>query len=99
MLPAQRVDFGWDAIDATGWPADQLRAAVEAAVRYEFDLATQIPLQARLFRVAGDEHVLALTVHHIAADGWSLAPLMNDLGAAYADRCAGRAPGWAPLAV
>ena len=99
VIPVERADFGWDVVDATGWPASRLQEAVEEAVRHPFDLATEIPLRATLFRVAEDEHVLVAVVHHIAADGWSVTPLVGDLGVAYASRCAGRAPGWAPLAV
>ena len=99
VIPAERAQWGWEVVDATGWSASRLRAGVDEAVRYSFDLATEIPLQAQLLRVADDEHVLVVTVHHIAADGWSITPLARDLGVAYASRCAGRAPGWAPLAV
>ncbi|WP_142281729.1 non-ribosomal peptide synthetase, partial [Mycobacterium kyorinense] len=99
VTPVERAEFGWDVIDAAGWPVNRLQDAITSAVRYTFDLATEIPLRATLFRVADDEHVLAVVVHHIAADGWSLRPLAADLGAAYASRCAGRAPGWAELPV
>src|SRR5262249_28271340 len=99
VIPGERADFGWQIIDATGWPESRLGEAVNAAACYTFDLATEIPLRARLFRVADDEHVLVAVVHHIGADGWSITTLVRDLGVAYASRCAGRAPGWADLAV
>ena len=99
VVPVEQADFGWQVTDATGWPASQLAETASAAGRCAFDLATEIPLRAQLFRVAADEHVLVIVVHHIAADGGSITPLMRDLGLAYASRCAGQAPDWAPLPV
>ncbi|OBK78647.1 hypothetical protein A5651_01580 [Mycobacterium sp. 1274761.0] len=99
VIPAEEVEFGWGVIDAAGWPQGRLDEAIESAVRQPFDLATEIPLRARLFRVAEDEHVLVAVVHHIAADGWSIRPLVTELAVAYGARCAGQAPGWDPLPV
>ncbi|WP_433523476.1 amino acid adenylation domain-containing protein [Nocardia pseudovaccinii] len=67
-----------------------------------FDVTSQAPVRARLFRIVGGaepEYVLAVVVHHIAADGFSMAPLARDVTAAYAARISGRAPAWTPLPV
>ncbi|WP_442012554.1 amino acid adenylation domain-containing protein, partial [Mycobacterium sp. 2YAF39] len=99
VVPAEHADVGWDVIDATGWPEDELERAVRDLAQHPFDLATEIPLRACLFRVSDDHHVLVAVVHHIAADGWSVTPLVRDLGAAYAGRCAGQSPDWTDLSV
>ena len=99
VVPAEQADFGWDVVDATGWSQSQLGEAIDAVVRHPFDLATEIPLRARLFRIADDDHIYVAVMHHIAADGWSVNPLVNDTAVAYASRCTGQAPGWADLAV
>ena len=99
VVPPERADLGWQVIDATAWSADRLREAIEEKARHSFDLTREIPLRAWLFRITDDEHLLVGVVHHIAADGWSIIPLVRDLGVAYESRCAGRAPQWAPLAV
>src|SRR5262249_45342608 len=67
VVPVERADFGWDVVDATGWSDSRLGEAIDAAARYSFDLSAEIPLRARLFSVAEDEHVLVGVVHHIAA--------------------------------
>ncbi|WP_155729931.1 condensation domain-containing protein, partial [Mycobacterium avium] len=61
--------------------------------------AAEIPLRAVLLRCGVEEHLLVAVVHHIAADGWSLTPLVRDLARAYASRSAGRVPDWVPLPV
>jgi amino acid adenylation domain-containing protein len=47
--------------------------------RRPFDLARGPLFRAQLFRLAPDDHLLQLTIHHIVADGWSLAILSREL--------------------
>ena len=70
-----------------------------ALAGYRFDLSAEIPIRAQIYSVGPEQHVVGIVVHHIAFDGWSLAPMVADVGAAYASRCVGVAPGWPPLPV
>ncbi|MDD7969413.1 non-ribosomal peptide synthetase [Actinomycetospora lemnae] len=77
---------------------DDLEAAIDEAARTVIDVGTTIPVTATLIG-DGEDHVLVLVVHHLAADEWSLATLADDLAVAYAARRAGHAPDRAPLPV
>ena len=48
-----------------------------------FDLARGPLLRLLLLRLADDDHVLLLTIHHIVFDGWSLGVLVEELAALY----------------
>ncbi|WP_328546089.1 non-ribosomal peptide synthetase [Streptomyces platensis] len=80
-------------------PARELSSRVRTAARAGFELGTDLPLRCHLFHADDGTTVLLLMLHHIAADGWSLVPLAEDLAEAYTARAAGRAPGWEPLPV
>ncbi|MFC7446984.1 amino acid adenylation domain-containing protein, partial [Rhodococcus daqingensis] len=64
-----------------------------------FDVTKSIPLRAVLFEIDDNDRVLLVVVHHISADGFSMAPLARDVMRAYAARAAGAAPQWHPLPV
>ncbi|MGW4355805.1 amino acid adenylation domain-containing protein [Nocardia sp. NPDC004582] len=70
-----------------------------------FDVSTQVPLRAKLFRISdadpgdGPVHAVMFVTHHINADGWSMGPLARDIMVAYLARVEGDAPGWQPLPV
>jgi amino acid adenylation domain-containing protein len=76
-----------------------LRSAVLALAATTFDVTETVPIASRLFRTAPGSHILAVVVHHISADGASMAPLARDLMAAYSARISWYAPTWAPLPV
>ncbi|MEU8928235.1 condensation domain-containing protein, partial [Kitasatospora sp. NPDC048545] len=96
VLPADRSTVRLTVTETT---EPELAASVARATGRAFDLATELPVRVELFALAPQDHVLVVTVHHIAGDGWSMAPLGRDLSSAYTARLDGRAPAWSPLPV
>ncbi|MBC9710976.1 amino acid adenylation domain-containing protein [Streptomyces sp. TRM66268-LWL] len=96
VVPTGEAHLG---LPVTGTSREALPERLTAAASRGFDLAAELPLRTELFKLADDEHVLLLVLHHIASDGWSVAPLARDLAEAYALRRSGGAPDWAPLPV
>lgn len=58
--------------------AEVQRLGAEDA-RLSFDLAAGKPLRTTLLRLAEEEHVLLLSMHHIVSDGWSIGVLVEEL--------------------
>ncbi|GAB2660328.1 non-ribosomal peptide synthetase [Nocardia goodfellowii] len=96
VLDAGSIEVPVTVTDLNGAPVDE---SLTAAMRYRFDLTTEIPIRADVFRCGPDECVLVLLIHHIAGDGWSMGPLLRDLATAYSARLERRAPQWRPLPV
>ena len=78
--------------------ADEVEEVLVRISREPFDLGREIPVRATIVR-GRTRDLLALVLHHIATDGWSVTPLARDLGRAYAARELGVAPQWEPLPV
>ncbi|MDW5324849.1 amino acid adenylation domain-containing protein [Plantactinospora sp. KLBMP9567] len=74
-------------VDLGALPEDVRQRALDeltvAEARRPFDLAAGPVLRALLARLGGDRHVLLVTRHHIASDGWSLGVLFGELSEVY----------------
>ncbi|TQM25342.1 non-ribosomal peptide synthetase [Nocardia bhagyanarayanae] len=88
-------------------PGAPLRDRIVELAGVGFDLVTERPLRVGLFRLRTAEgngratpvHVVVLVVHHISADGASMAPLATDLMTAYAAATMGQEAALAALPV
>ncbi|GAU68945.1 tyrocidine synthetase I [Streptomyces sp. NBRC 110611] len=84
-LELPETDLGGQRLDAR-----QLEQRITEALADPFDLATGPLLRFRLLRLGPDEHVLALAMHHLISDGWSVGVLVSELSALYAAFSAGK---------
>ncbi|WP_433234970.1 amino acid adenylation domain-containing protein [Actinomadura nitritigenes] len=77
----------------------EARRLIDAQANEPFDLAAEPPLRTQLIRLAENEHVLGLTLHHIASDEWSAAILRHELSALYEAYREGRPAPLGPLRI
>ncbi|MES4908362.1 MULTISPECIES: amino acid adenylation domain-containing protein, partial [unclassified Streptomyces] len=98
--PYQEIGDAVPRLSVVDVAAGGLEDAVREAEGYCFDLAAEVPVRAWLFQGAtSGKGVLLVLLHHIASDGWSVGPLLRDLGHAYQARVAGAPPVWDALPV
>jgi NRPS condensation-like uncharacterized protein len=67
--------------------------------RFPFDLSAGPLIRGRLLHLSQQEHVLAITMHHIISDGWSSGILIREMGALYAAYREGRDNPLSPLPI
>lgn len=83
VLP-RHDDTHLDIIDLSGQPRDEqhelvIRHATEFAAK-PFNIEEDVLLRCALLKLAEDEHVLLISMHHIISDGWSAEVLISELG-------------------
>ncbi|WP_293091572.1 non-ribosomal peptide synthetase/type I polyketide synthase [Moorena sp. SIOASIH] len=91
----QELDFLL--LDASSWSEDELKTKVVEAHQLPFDLERGPVMRVRWFTRSNFEHILLLTIHHIACDGWSIDLLIQELPQLYQAQKAGVEPSLPPL--
>ena len=99
VVPAEAGMWRRGGAAVVSLPEQDVAGELVALAGYRFDLSAEIPIRAQIYSVGPEQYVVGIVVHHIAFDGWSLAPMVRDVGEAYRARRQGRAPQWAPLPV
>ncbi len=95
--PVPDVLLGVVDLSALPQPAAVAHGIARAEASRPCDLAAGPVLRCRLLCLAADCHLLLVAVHHIAADGASLALFVAELDALYTALAAGAAPPLPPL--
>jgi amino acid adenylation domain-containing protein len=96
--PGQRIDTpgaaGLTLVDLAGLPAERREGEARRQASFEarrgFDLERGPLFRALLLRLAGDDHLVAATMHHIVSDGWSMEILVQEVAVLYEAFAAGR---------
>ncbi len=96
QVVASEIPLPVTQIDLTNFPesereAEGHRIIVEAA-KQPFDLAKGPLFRVMIVRLAPEDHVFFVCMHHVISDGWSLGVLMSDLTVLYEANRLGASP-------
>jgi len=58
---------------------ESLHLAIKQLIRKPFDLSTDFMIRAHLICLSDEEHVLVVTIHHIASDAWSISIIVKEV--------------------
>ncbi|MBI1220616.1 MAG: amino acid adenylation domain-containing protein [Rhodobacteraceae bacterium] len=75
----------------TAEPEAALADLIAQEAAQPLDITRAVPIRMQLARLGAEAHVLLMTAHHIAVDGWSYNLMIDDLATLYAARVEGRA--------
>ncbi|MEH1951649.1 MAG: amino acid adenylation domain-containing protein [Nostoc sp.] len=81
----QQYNFNLEVIDASNWSEDYLKEKIFAITDRPFNLEKDSVLRVNLFTRSAKEHILLLTMNHIAGDMWSFDILLSEFQALYAN--------------
>ena len=105
--PVQHIqtvsDFDIPVVDLSDKGSDEqsdlLQEMLAVEANKDFDLSQDLMLRAQCVKFSEQEHVLLVTMHHIASDGWSMGILTNEFSALYKAYSEGQENPLAPLAI
>src|SRR4029077_17190184 len=83
ILPPQPGALPLVDLDKAGDKEAEMLRRLEAEVRRPFDLVQGPLARIALFRLADEDHVLLLNLHHLISDEWSFSVLMRELAEHY----------------
>jgi amino acid adenylation domain-containing protein/non-ribosomal peptide synthase protein (TIGR01720 family) len=80
-------------VDLGDQPEEEREGEVRRRLKREalrgFELREEAPIRVLLLKVRDDEHIVLMTVHHIAWDGWSMHVFLREIAAIYPALSAG----------
>lgn len=78
---------------------DSLQKFIHQIINVPFDLSNDHTLRANLIEIDEKEFILAVTIHHIAADGWSISVIIKEFIELYDSYVEGRNSNLNPLQI